>query len=517
MSGIIEKEESAVNHVENEGNDEEVEPLDEEAIKAMSNFKIDDSIFSKDNAQTKEKKGKGKKNKKGEDFFDYAKNKGIATTLQYENNEFRHEKKSYHQNNNPNYNQNNNTNYHNKGGKDFQNKVGGGVKDFTQNKNEHTYQHKKHFNNDQQTGTENPSQPTQEGNESNNTNSYSGNNNNKMYMNKKNYHNKNNNYNNNYNKDRDNNNPNNNNQQYRPKRNFNQNNNPNFNQQNLNHRMNFANKFDQSGGQPHPQNNFNPQYMNQYGQEYQMNPYSMYPTPQQMLYYQQMYNQNYGGGNNYNPKGMNYNQTNIAPQFQPGEINTQQVEDNSDKSILEALEYYFSEENLNKDFYIRSKMNDEGFISAFEILSFNKMKKKGVDLEKLEEILKNNNSSILEPRVTTEGYLFLRNKEWDNFSQNLVDVATLQQMRKMNKKHGSQQGNVLNYVNTQHNYYYQMYPNAYQNSVMPGMDMGMGNMFPQVMHNMNPNMIGAFQQFENEPENANQLNSNNTDEEGQFK
>ena len=34
--------------------------------------------------------------------------------------------------------------------------------------------------------------------------------------------------------------------------------------------------------------------------------------------------------------------------------------------------YYFSIENLNKDFFIRSKLNEEGYLEAEEIINFNK-------------------------------------------------------------------------------------------------------------------------------------------------
>lgn len=42
-----------------------------------------------------------------------------------------------------------------------------------------------------------------------------------------------------------------------------------------------------------------------------------------------------------------------------------------DKKIIDSLEYYFSIENLNKDSFIRSKLNDDGYLDADAIINFN--------------------------------------------------------------------------------------------------------------------------------------------------
>jgi la-related protein 1 len=67
----------------------------------------------------------------------------------------------------------------------------------------------------------------------------------------------------------------------------------------------------------------------------------------------------------------------MMPQMMPMNMNMnmyqhqQPIEDDNEKSVSECLEYYFSEENLNKDYYIRSRMNDDGYIDAYEIVNFN--------------------------------------------------------------------------------------------------------------------------------------------------
>jgi hypothetical protein len=146
--------------------------------------------------------------------------------------------------------------------------------------------------------------------------------------------------------------------------------------------------------------------------------------------------------------------------YQPPQNQPQLEEhDGSDKSVSECLEYYFSEENLNKDSYIRSRMNDDGLIDAQEIANFNKMKSRGVTIEKLEEILKTAEENTVIESSLIGGRLFLRNKYWDSFKDRLVPLDKLQMQRKMNKKYQT------NYVNMQNNYFYQMTPNMYT----PGM------------------------------------------------
>jgi hypothetical protein len=181
-------------------------------------------------------------------------------------------------------------------------------------------------------------------------------------------------------------------------------------------------------------------------------------------------NSQYGGGF-YNPfafpQQMPMNMT--QPMYYQQPNHNQQEEQDGDKSASECLEYYFSEENLNKDSYIRSRMNEDGLIDAQEIANFNKMKNRGITVEKIEEILKNSQDSVIETSEMN-GRLFLRNKFWDSFKDNLVPLDKLQMQRKMNKKYQT------NYVNMQNNYFYQMTPNMYT----PGMYVPYDN-----MNNMN--------------------------------
>ena len=161
-----------------------------------------------------------------------------------------------------------------------------------------------------------------------------------------------------------------------------------------------------------------------------------------------------------------------VPQYQ------QPFEDESEKSIAEILEYYFSEENLNKDAYIRSRMNEDGYIDAYEIVNFNKMKNRNMTVEKIEEILNNNKESIIEYVVSQDKRLYLRNKFWESFKDKLIPLENLQMQKKFTKK-----PQAMNFVNMQNNYFYQMQPNMFHNFA-PGFDVNSGHMFVQ------PNMMG---------------------------
>jgi len=226
-----------------------------------------------------------------------------------------------------------------------------------------------------------------------------------------------------------------NNNQYH-KKNYNNNNNYNNNQgPYFKQPMHFSNKFDAVNAQM--------------GGAF----YNPFMFPQQMATPQNMYNYS---------------------QF------TQPEDQDSEKSVSECLEYYFSEENLNKDGYIRSKMNDNGLIDAQEIANFNKMKNRGVTVEKIEEVLKENKDSIIET-TTINGRLWLRNKNWESFAEKLVPLDVLLMQKKMGRK--PQQ---TNYVTMQNNYFYQMTPGAYPSSGMYGPFDGNMNMYG----GMQPNTMG---------------------------
>lgn len=66
-------------------------------------------------------------------------------------------------------------------------------------------------------------------------------------------------------------------------------------------------------------------------------------------------------------------------------------------SIRKQIEYYFSEENLQKDFFIRRRMDAEGFIPIYLVASFNRVQALTRDITKvLEAVLESDNLEVKE-------------------------------------------------------------------------------------------------------------------------
>lgn len=214
----------------------------------------------------------------------------------------------------------------------------------------------------------------------------------------------------------------------------------------------FSNKFDPVNG-------------------YNMHPY-MYPMQQPF-------------GNMMRPDMMYFGQMPMQP-MQPMHFpNVMQTNDElphnfGEKGIKESLEYYLSLENLNKDFYIRTKIDSNGYIDVNDILNFNNMKKNKASLESIREIVKEGNT-IIEEAIFSDK-VFVRNKKWEEIKPYLCSIEELES-KKTQKK-----GNYnYNYVTMQNNYYMPMMqfdPMMMQGGMpmtqfggMPNM-MGMGNYNP---------------------------------------
>lgn len=85
-------------------------------------------------------------------------------------------------------------------------------------------------------------------------------------------------------------------------------------------------------------------------------------------------------------------------------------------AVQQQIEYYFSVQNLVKDVFLRSKMNDEGWISLHVIASFNRVRMLTPDLAMIMEALSGSTSVELSP-----DNLFLRPKQ--NFQQWVLPAA----------------------------------------------------------------------------------------------
>jgi hypothetical protein len=273
----------------------------------------------------------------------------------------------------------------------------------------------------------------------------------------------------------------------RPRKNFgsyqNNYNKKGFNQQN-NKNFHTVNKFD----------SFN-------APQFQGAPGNYFPYPQQ--------------GNH-----MSNNMNNMVTpnHFQQNQVNTNQEPVDVDNFILNSLEFYFSEKNLNNNYYMRVKLDPEGYLNVNDLVTFNKVRQNGVTVEKIKETLeKHQLSENIEVRNGGEGELLFRNKNWDLIRDNLTPIEVLQQRKNFKKFNNHQNYNPnfknLNYVGMQNNYYYQMNPlqfdpNMLNQQMMPNYGIGMNPGYLQysqfqgydmkmMNYNMYPGNMGGNQISEN--------------------
>jgi hypothetical protein len=443
--------------------EEEEEALDAETQQKLNNMKIDETMFSSQTIKSKDPSSKSKKikkNNRGVDFLDYAKNNGIDLKIQYEDvTAERSDYKDYNKKNNTefiNKSENNNRNNFNKKENftnfgDNRQRNGGYYNHYNSQQNSNHYNYNSGRNNNFQ------------------YNQYNQKMNNKNYSNQSYYHNKKNNSNYQQNNGQNYNN-------YHHKRNQGNDHDDNYynyrNTNNFNNKGKFArpingNKYDSMSAQNY---NFNPLMGNQgINMPGNMNGMNMYESqvpiqnPQAYMLYQQqmsdylnaqayMYhemqtqsNPNVNANRSDQYINANYN-INVNQQQ-----NVQQDFVKQEETLFEMFEQYFSEDNLNNDYLIRSSLDDEGYLNSMHILNWNNMIQKGVTLEQLRDTFKDEASKIVESKVNSDGSLGLRNRNWESIKEKLKPMDIIyQQYMMMNRMYMMQQNyymmNSMNYA-----------------------------------------------------------------------
>ena len=137
------------------------------------------------------------------------------------------------------------------------------------------------------------------------------------------------------------------------------------------------------------------------------------------------------------------------------------------KEILEYLEKFFGEENLNKNTYIRNRL-ENGKILVDEVAKYNDLKKNNIDSKKIIEIIKD--SQNLE-YVNEENKNYIKIKNIDK-----LNLIPLQQIIENNKAMRMTKGQYFqpmgqfyppyNFIAMQNNYYFPPYYNN-QNPYYP--------------------------------------------------
>ena len=157
--------------------------------------------------------------------------------------------------------------------------------------------------------------------------------------------------------------------------------------------------------------------------------------------------------------------------FQPQNI----VQLSDDKQIIEHLEKIFSEDNLNKDLYLRNRINN-GKIEVENLAKYNDFKSNNIDEQKIIDLSKNCKNLEI---VNEEGKNYIKIKDFDETKlltvQQILDIKKNQKMQKMQFNNaGNQPYPPL--MSFQNNYIiyntYSAFPQYYPN---PGQYMYPGN------------------------------------------
>ena len=132
-------------------------------------------------------------------------------------------------------------------------------------------------------------------------------------------------------------------------------------------------------------------------------------------------------------------------------LNQKQSQNKKKNEIINLIETILSYENLNKDIYIRSCVNKNGFISINNIQKLEQIKKYNLSNEEFCSLILNYPSQIYE--TTFENYeIMIRNKKWCEMEKYLFSIDDI----------------IKNKVNKIQNYYLTKYP--IQNKIIKPME-----------------------------------------------
>ena len=118
----------------------------------------------------------------------------------------------------------------------------------------------------------------------------------------------------------------------------------------------------------------------------------------------------------------------------------------TDNSIVELLEKYFSEKNLNKDLNLRKNMDENtGNVSIDFILNLNKIKTMNLTEDKLKETINKIGSDNIEI-ISIEDKFYLRPKNYEEIKNRLksIDEMEKEYKEKINQQKQKQQNIPMN-------------------------------------------------------------------------
>lgn len=92
--------------------------------------------------------------------------------------------------------------------------------------------------------------------------------------------------------------------------------------------------------------------------------------------------------------------------------------------VLALIGKYLSFENLNKDVYLRSAMDRNGWVNLNTFTSLNRVKEMKITKEVLAQLITSVESQDIEFEVR-RNEIYIRNRKWNEFSAYLNDIATI--------------------------------------------------------------------------------------------
>ena len=134
-----------------------------------------------------------------------------------------------------------------------------------------------------------------------------------------------------------------------------------------------------------------------------------------------------------------------------------------DKQILDHLEKFFSEANLNKNTYIRNRLKDNGKILVDDVAAYNDFKKNNINSQKIMEILKNSQTLELVTEENNTNYIKIKNFEKLNLIS-LEQIIENNRVNRMPKMTYPPMGGMPfyppygNFIAMQNNYYFPQHP-----------------------------------------------------------
>ena len=167
----------------------------------------------------------------------------------------------------------------------------------------------------------------------------------------------------------------------------------------------------------------------------------------------------------------------------------------TDSGIVDVIEKYFSEKNLNKDLNLRKNMDEEtGYVPIEFILNLKKIQSMQLTEERIYELFQKVGSDIIEV-VIDDNKMFLKPKNYENIKKELKTIEEIEQNCKPKNTNNNQPPQPNMNMGMPPMYFYPVPPMMMYNPMMMASQQNMKNQ--NMMQNQNPNQNNNEEQEEN--------------------